>query len=124
VRTSRQKILDQDEVSDEDDDEDDDAAPHCITEEDDDGSEEDFVGFGAEGPWSGSEEDETDTQGLEDGEEPVRTVPVKSQQPAAPPKRPSPEPQQTNGDLASSLKTARETDRRKGKAVAKQIVRP
>ena len=120
MRTSRQKILDQDEHSDEDEDED--AAPHQIADDGEDDSEEDFEGFGAEGPWSGSEDEEADSEGLEDDEERAQTGPVKSQQPAAPPKLPSPEPQQAHGDLASSLQTARETDRRKGKAVAKQIV--
>ena len=90
-----------------------------MVEDDEDSSEGRFGGFGAEGPWSGSE-----SEGLEDAEEQA-SVHVKSQRPAPSAlKRLSPEPQQTNGDLASSLKTARETDRRKGKAVAKQIVRP
>ena len=95
-----------------------------MVEEDEDSSEGRFEGFGAEGPWSGSEGDESESEGLEDAEEQA-SVHVKSQRPAPSAlKRLSPEPQQTNGDLASSLKTARETDRRKGKAVAKQIVRP
>ncbi|KAJ3524227.1 hypothetical protein NMY22_g11097 [Coprinellus aureogranulatus] len=120
VRTSRQELLEEDETSDEAEEE---GSPQ-VARDDDEGSEGEFEGFGAEGPWSASEEEGgggDESEGSQDAQRAIVHPMAQRSPPPAPPNRRSPKPDQADGDLATALKASREADRRKGKAVSKQI---
>jgi protein AATF/BFR2 len=123
VRTSRKALLEQEDQPPEGEDggEENGGSNEFADNDDDDESEEEFQGFGVgvEGPW-GSEDEDEDEETDEEEEDELETP--KSKPSAIPSSKRKAEEEEPSGDLTSTLKSAREADRRKGKAVGRQIV--
>lgn len=127
VRTSRKALLEPDDPPEDEEQsqsEESGLRRSLANLDDEDESEEDFQGFGIgdQGPW-GTEDESPDEGEDEDPDEEEEEEPEFNTKPVAVPSSgQETEDVEPSGDLTSTLKNAREADRRKGKAVRRQIV--